>query len=130
MTGERNLQALLKNMKPVLLEQDYVFVSFPQGTYADGAHLQPVGMFAEAEGLSLIIPKKKAHQYNLAFDGVFRCISLQVHSSLEAVGLTAAISRTLAEHDISANVVAAFYHDHVFVPVSDADKALSLLSFS
>ena len=128
MSGETHLETLLKNMKPIMLRQAYVFVSFPDGQYGDGAHLNPIGSFKEMEGYSMIIPKEKATQYNLSFDGVFKCISLQVHSSLEAVGLTAAISTKLADHGISANVIAAFFHDHVFVPESDAQKALTLLS--
>ena len=58
---------------------------------------------------------------------VFRLISLHVHSSLDAVGLTAAFSTALGNAGISANVVAAYYHDHIFVPTDKADKALNVL---
>ena len=54
-------------------------------------------------------------------------ITLDVHSSLEAVGLTAAVSAALAEENISCNVVAAYYHDHLFVPVADAERAMETL---
>ena len=128
MSGEKDLQKLLANMQPELLEQEYVFVSFPQGEYGDGAHLEPVAMFQEKEGMTLIIPEQSARDNNQSVEATFRCISLKVHSSLEAVGLTAAISKVLAEAGISANVVAAYYHDHVFVPSEDAEKAVSLLS--
>ena len=47
-----------------------------------------------------------------------------VHSSLEAVGLTAIVSGKLAAYEISANVIAGYYHDHIFVPEQFADEAL------
>ena len=58
---------------------------------------------------------------------IFRLITLTVHSSLEAVGLTAVVTNKLAEHKISANVVAAYYHDHIFVPCEKAKKAMEVL---
>jgi hypothetical protein len=54
-------------------------------------------------------------------------ITLNVHSSLEAIGLTAAVAGRLALHGISANVVAAYYHDHIFVPTADAERAVVVL---
>jgi hypothetical protein len=77
--------------------------------------------------LTLILPKLQAEQAELDYEGLFRMITLNVHSSLEAVGLTAAVSKKLAERDISANVVAAYYHDHIFVQSSKADAALAAL---
>jgi hypothetical protein len=50
-----------------------------------------------------------------------------VHSSLEAVGLTAAVAGALTAAGISANVVAAFHHDHVFVPADRAEAAMAQL---
>ncbi|MCB1704295.1 MAG: ACT domain-containing protein [Halioglobus sp.] len=64
---------------------------------------------------------------HLRYESVFRCITLTVHSSLIAVGLTAAVSGTLAAHNISANIIAAFFHDHLFVPQEDAERALAAL---
>jgi hypothetical protein len=54
-------------------------------------------------------------------------ISLDVHSSLEAVGLTAAFATALGNEGISANVIAAYYHDHIFVPTADAERAVAAL---
>ena len=127
MSGETELATLLASMQPHLLEEEYAFVNFPQGRYGDGAHLSPVGAFMEQEGLTLIVPVAKALNNNIAVESRFRCLSLTVHSSLEAVGLTAAMSSALAENGISANVVAAFFHDHVFVPAEQADKAMDVL---
>lgn len=127
MSGVRDLETLLAAMRPVLLEEEYVFVSFPDGNYGDGAHLNPVVMVRENEGMTLIVTREAAQSNNQQFESVFRCISLQVHSSLDAVGLTAAVSTRLAEADISANVVAGFYHDHVFVNAGHASEAMLVL---
>nr|WP_275889019.1 ACT domain-containing protein [Desulforhopalus vacuolatus] len=64
----------------------------------------------------------------MKYEGVFKGITLTVHSSLEAVGLTAAISSKLAEKGISANVIAAYYHDHIFVQTEKAEMAMEALN--
>lgn len=127
MNGERDLAVLLSSMEPELLQQEFIFATFPDGHYGDGAHLFPVGAFQEKEGLTLIIPKQAAQNNNIKVDTILKCISLKVHSSLEAVGLTAAISKVLADKNISANVVAGYFHDHVFVPLADAENAMTTL---
>ena len=77
-----------------------------------------------------LLPHRSQHiakQNNIAYTGLFSCITLMVHSSLDAVGLTAAVATKLTEANISANVVAAFYHDHIFVALDDTEQALSSL---
>ena len=128
MTGETRLQNLLQNMLPTLHGNEYVFCSIKNARYGDYASAEPLAAFLEDEGLSLVLTRDAAEQLALDFDGVFRCISLGVHSSLEAVGLTAAVSTLLAQHGIAANVVAARYHDHIFVPLEHADRTIELLS--
>eukprot|EP00462_Mataza_sp_D1_P027296 CAMPEP_0175179574 /NCGR_PEP_ID=MMETSP0087-20121206/35592_1 /TAXON_ID=136419 /ORGANISM="Unknown Unknown, Strain D1" /LENGTH=301 /DNA_ID=CAMNT_0016471827 /DNA_START=90 /DNA_END=992 /DNA_ORIENTATION=+ len=133
-SGETDLTALLKNIQPELHVAaaegregqpcEYVFCTVKGGKYGDYAEAQPICSYLEAEGLTLIAPKHKADQCGLEYDGVFCCITLKIHSSLEAVGLTAAVSHKLAQNGVSANVVAAFYHDHVFVGRKDAEKAV------
>ena len=126
--GSADLQQLLRNMAPVLNEGDFVFLSFPDTVYGSYAWLKPIAAFVEAEGLTLVVLAEMARQHALQFDGEpFKCITLQVHSSLEAVGLTAAFSSKLAEHNISANVIAGFFHDHIFVSKSDAENAMKAL---
>ncbi len=130
MSGISNLDELLHAMKPKLLEGDYVFCTI-QGHLTDYANLNPLATFVEAEGLTLVLLKSTAEQAGLAFNGVFKQITLTVHSSLTAVGLTAAVSKQLADHGISANVMAAYYHDHIFVPLELAEQAvLALQSLS
>ena len=126
MSGEKDLAALLKNLSPALHDEEYVFVSLP-GDYGDHAHLKPLCSFKEPEGLALIVPKVMAASHGLDTESVFRMITLEVHSSLDAVGLTAAVASKLSDEGISANVVAATYHDHVFVQSRHAERALQVL---
>lgn len=126
MIGEKNLNKLLSNMSPVLNEEEYVFVTLP-GKYGNHAHLKPIGSFKEKEGLSLILSKDIAIENEMSFEGVFKLITLDVHSSLNAIGLTAIVAEKLKDNGISANVVAAFFHDHIFVQSNLSREALKVL---
>jgi hypothetical protein len=126
MTGITDLGTLLREMQPDLRPGDYVYCSVPaqeNGWWS----LEPIGFFREDEGLTLIVEKTAADKAGLAYGPVMRCITLTVHSALEAVGLTAAVAVALTRHGISANVVAAYHHDHIFVPSKDAERALAAL---
>ena len=127
MAGEEDLGKLLVLLQPSLLPGDFVFCTAAKLKYGDLAELQPVASFQEEEGLTLVLAEQVAVDAGLAYDSVFTCITLMVHSSLEAVGLTAAVSGRLATHGISANIIAAFHHDHIFVPKDKAHLALQLL---
>lgn len=126
MAGITKLHELLKSLSPKLLECEYVFCTV-SGDLRDYLLLEPVATFMEAEGLTLVLKKSNALEAGLSFEGSFKQITLTVHSSLEAVGLTAAVATKLASKGISANVIAAFYHDHIFVQSSKADAALKAL---
>lgn len=126
MLGITELHTLLKSMQPKLTKSEFVFCTVP-GDLIDYVSLKPVATFLETEGLTLVLEKCIAQNAELNFGGTFRQITLTVHSSLEAVGLTAAVSEKLAKKGISANVIAAYYHDHVFVPSAKAEIALSAL---
>ncbi|MDC6379536.1 ACT domain-containing protein [Pseudomonas graminis] len=125
MTGETSLGALLRSMNPELNDGEYVFC-----TVADGSHVQGievVGSFREREGLTVILERNQAQRLGLDCDYVMAWITLTVHSSLAAVGLTAAFASALGQAGISCNVVAGFYHDHLFVGKDDALKAMTTL---
>ncbi|KKD61584.1 transporter [Grimontia sp. AD028] len=130
MAGTVDLNALLDSMKPELMQDEFVFCTV-SGELADFVELAPLATFQETEGLTLLLEKSVADSANMVFEGVYRQITLTVHSSLDAVGLTAAVSTKLAEKGISANVLAAYYHDHIFVQAEKAEAALAaLLEFS
>ena len=125
MNGETNLQILLSGMQPKRNEGEYVYCIVESKNEA--AQLDPLCMFAEEESVTVILPKSKADAMNLAYPTTFAWITLTIHSSLEAVGLTSAVAKALTEANISCNVVAAYYHDHVFVPIKDATRAMEVL---
>ena len=127
MSAETNLATLIRNLEPRTLPATYVFCSVEDADYGALSHTSPLSSFAEPEGLTLVLTRESADEESLAYEGTFRCISLQVQSSLEAVGLTAAVTGELAAHDISANVIAGYHHDHIFVPSHQAESALRLL---
>ena len=125
MTGEMNLQTLLATLHPVLREGEYVYVLWPHGRpLAAGIE----AAVREAEGLTVVLPREEADRLGLAYDFVAAWITLEVHSELEAVGLTAAVGKALTDARISCNVLAGFHHDHLLVPVADAPRALEVLA--
>ncbi|MBM66318.1 MAG: hypothetical protein CMH55_08810 [Myxococcales bacterium] len=128
MRAETDLDTLLRNLQPELRADTFVFCSLPNEHYGALTRARPIACMAEDEGLSLVLAKATADEEGLTYEGTFRCISLRVHSSLVAVGLTAAVSQVLAEHGISANVIAGAYHDHLFVPCDHSQEALRLLN--
>jgi hypothetical protein len=121
-----NLDVLLASMEPELQPGVYVFASVPLDASLQG--IAAIGTFREKEGLTVIVEESEASKAGLT--PLFRAawITLTVHSDLNAVGLTAAFARALGEANISCNVVAAALHDHIFVPVDDAGRALAALA--
>lgn len=128
MAGETDLGKLLLGLEPVLLDGEFVFLSFEGATYGDHSVLEPIVSVQESEGLTLVVPKERADEHGLAHEAAGRAITLNVHSSLEAVGLTAVVAGALAKRGISANVVAGFYHDQVFVQSDRAQEAVTVIA--
>ena len=126
MIGESNLDTLLKTMKPKLNMGAFVFCSVKDLALVNLK--ETVLFFKEEEGYTIIVKKEVADTLKLDYTFISSWITLTVHSSLEAVGLTAAFSKALADNGIGCNVVAAFYHDHIFVPIQDTDKAMAVLN--
>lgn len=128
MIAETDLSVLLKNLNPMASSENYIFTTLPADKLSSTLVSVAKGMFQEREGTTLILPVTAAKQANLQFEGYYRCITCEVHSSLDAVGMTAAMSTALGNAGISANVVAAYYHDHIFVPAEKVDVALDVLT--
>ena len=126
MPAEKDLERLLKTMKPKLNLGEFVFCSVKDLTSIDLEDI--VLIFKEDEAITIILRKEIADTLKLDYSFISSWITLTVHSSLEAVGLTAAFSSALSDNGISCNVVAAFYHDHIFVDTKDAQKAMAVLN--
>ena len=126
MTGETNLSKLIKGMTPILNQGLYVFCTIKDVNNIN--RKDTLCEFKEKEGTTIIIEKEKADELQLNYKFVASWISLTIHSSLEAVGLTALFSTELAKHNISCNVIAGYYHDHIFVDKKDAEKAIKALN--
>ena len=127
MTAVSELSELISHLNPVLLHDDYVFCCVGPEQAETCLALPPLSTFQENEGLSVIVTRAQADALGLEYESVHQCITFQVHSSLTAVGLTAAVSAVLANEGLSANVVAGYHHDHVFVPAESASMALDLI---
>lgn len=126
MPGETNLTRLLGSMKPRMREGVYVFAAIPPGQ-AIPVTVDPVMVFREDEGRTAILAEQEASEAGI--EAVFRCrmITLEIHSSLEAVGFLAVITARLAAADMGVNPVSAFHHDHLFVPADRAEEAIAIL---
>ncbi|RED15053.1 ACT domain-containing protein [Parasphingopyxis lamellibrachiae] len=126
MPGESELATLLRDLKPMLAEEEHGFVTIPIGSgWPQG--LVPVATFAETEGASVIALSSILDGIGLEYEEGWAKITIGATSALSAVGLTAKIAAALAETGISANIVAAYHHDHVFVPWARRDEAMAVL---
>lgn len=124
-----NLKAMLASMSPKLNDVRVAYLS-SKDVQAVLAKLPPesiIGTFREEEATTFIVELTAAE--NSGFEILFRgaWITLTVHSALSGVGLTAAFATALGKEGLSANVVAAYYHDHIFVAVEDAERAMAAL---
>ncbi len=120
-----DITVLLKTIEPVLNPGIFVFASVAARTDLDPAVI--LASIKEPEGLSVVMNEADAQRYKIPI--LFRCswITLSVISDLQAVGLTAAFAAALGNAGISCNVVAGAYHDHIFVPVQSAARAMHVL---
>ncbi len=119
--AERKLSVLLASMATELRPDAYVFSTVEGPETVTGVEV--LASVTEPEGLSLVTTREQADRIGLTYDSVAAWITLRVHSALDAVGLTAAVSSALTEAGISCNVIAGYHHDHLLVPVDRAQQA-------
>jgi hypothetical protein len=125
--GVTDLEQLLATLEPQVRDGEYVYVAAPDSSADSSAVLGAEAVIHEAEGSAMVLRREVADEAGLTYDVVLSWITLTVHSSLEAVGLTAAFSTALGDAGISCNVLAGLHHDHVLVPVGRRDDAVTVL---
>ena len=123
MAGTTDLTQLLRTLEPVLRDGEFVYatvVEVPAGLPVEATVREP-------EGLTIVVRRDAADIHGIGYDYVAAWITLTVHSSLEAVGLTAAFATALGRAGISCNVLAGRHHDHILVATADAERAMDVL---
>ena len=124
--GESDLNKLIKGLSPKLNDGEYVFTSIKNIELLNTSEV--ICTFKEKEGFTLILERSRADQLGLRYNFIASWITLEVHSSLNAVGLTSLFTTELADNGISCNVIAGYYHDHIFVSTKDSLKTLGILN--
>lgn len=114
-------------MKPTLSDTEYVFCTIAKFQFKK-SKLDPIMLFKEREGITLVLEKKSADALSLSYDGIWALITLAVHSDLSAIGFLARITSQLADCGISVNIVSAYYHDHLFVPWEKTAETMLILN--
>jgi hypothetical protein len=125
-TGETDLGKILRSLQPELNAGEFVFCNVQNLERIN--LLQVVHFFREKEGYTVVLEKNLADRERMPYSYVAAWITLTAHTSLEAVGLTAVLTTALADNNVSCNVVAATFHDHIFVDAGNADKAMNILA--
>jgi hypothetical protein len=124
MSGEHDLDRMIAEMSPILRQGTFIMVTLdaiPDDVESHAAIL-------EAEGWTVVVDESAAADRGWSYDVALAWITLQIHSALDAVGLTAAFSTALARKGISCNVLAGRYHDHLLVPAIQAEAAMATLA--
>ena len=125
MSGETNLDELIRSLSAVLVDGLYVFATIPPDQPLPD--IAPRMAFNEAEGITYILLKSEAEAHQLPYEFPCRMITLNIHSSLEAVGFIARIATELAKQNMGVNPVSGFFHDHLFVPDGREHDAMRIL---
>ena len=119
---------MIAGMTPTLKSGVFVFTTTDDPVLIGALWSQAAATFKKEEGMSLLVPIEAAEKSGFRTDQPMRCITLDVYSSLEGVGPTAAVSTALGDAGIPCNMIAAFHHDHVFVPSELSQQALEVLA--
>lgn len=125
--GETSLATLLSTLTAELDPETFVFTTFKSGA-SEIPDLRDMQLFfRESEGITAITTLSYAMEHKLEYFFESRMITLDVTSSLEAVGFMAVIASRLAAKGMAVNPVSGFYHDHLFVPLGREEEALAVL---
>lgn len=124
MTGESDLATMLASLQ-IERRPHPVTVVTVQDAVALGEGVE--ALISEVEGTTAVVTIAEAERRGWPVGFRAAWLTVSVHSSLDAVGLTAALSAALAAREIPCNVLAGFFHDHLLVPLDRADEAVEAL---
>jgi hypothetical protein len=124
MTGERDLGRILAGFSVSRRPGTFVYVVDPPERFADDV---VEAVVREREGVTYVVERSiaLAAGCDVRFEAVW--LTVDVQTSLDGVGLTAAMSGVLASEGVPCNVLAGFHHDHLLVPLELADRAVAAL---
>ncbi len=125
MNGNTNLAEVLRSISVDTDSTAYGFASLKDDLPLPANEV--LCTYREKEGLTVVADTNYLHDKHIDFEGPFAKLSIEVHTSLELVGLTAALAKALTESGISANVIAAYYHDHIFAPFDKRNEAVGAI---
>ena len=125
--SETNLNAMLDSLSVSVRPENYVVVTLTSDAQVPALAEGVAAVIDEDEGATIIATVERAEKEGWPQDFVAAWLTLDVHSALEAVGLTAAFSRALGRAGIPCNVIAGFYHDHILVPHDKSDAAVEVI---
>lgn len=124
--GETDLDTMLATLgvqrRPGVFA--YIAVEVPTPGLIAASH----AVIKEGRLTAIVLPVDAAERAGQATDVRFAWLTLTVQSSLEAIGLTAAVSARLAAIGVACNVLAGYHHDHLLVPVDRVDDAIEVLT--
>ncbi|MEM9034897.1 MAG: ACT domain-containing protein [Actinomycetota bacterium] len=120
----RALDQLLDGLTASRRPGAFTVVMLPEPPELDDAQ----AVVREDEGWTVVVTEEVARARGWDGDGRWAWLTLDVHSSLDAVGLTAAVSTALAEASVPCNVIAGAVHDHLLVPAVDADRVVAAIA--
>lgn len=125
MSGEGDLARLLAALRVSVRDGEFVFLGSATGDAALAAIAE--ASIRETEGVTYVLPRAQADARALGYDFIAAWLTLDVHSALDAIGLTATVAGVLAERGIPCNVLAGLHHDHLLVAADRRDDALATL---
>jgi hypothetical protein len=127
MSGQTDLRAMLQSITVSVRPARYTVLTLPNDEQSPPMGHGVAAVIEEGEGLTVVATVERARTEGWPVDFVAAWLTIDVHSSLEAVGLTAAFSRALGRAGIACNVIAAYYHDHILVPHDESDMAVEVI---
>jgi uncharacterized protein len=125
--GETDLGRMLRSLTVSRRSGRFTMVTRAHDEPPVGLGDGVMAVIAEAEGATVVVTIDAADRNGWTWDFEAAWLTLDVHSSLEAVGMTAAVSAALTREGIACNVIAAFHHDHLLVPMGRAGDAVECL---